>query len=303
MSHMNIWHEGEIAVQTRAGVRDEAEELTGMYRYAVEPGMVGFLAQQGFAAITTVDAAGRTWISLVAGVPGMIDVPDPRIVRLQSALIETKLPVDDVRANPKVGMLVMDFTRRIRVRINGAAGVQPNGSIVIGVGQLYGNCSQYIQRRTVIATAGAPRHAEIAIGHELNSAQQEMISKSDTFFLGSVHPESGADASHRGGLPGFVRVQSPTHLSFPDYSGNKMFNTLGNVEVNPSVGLLFFDFTSGRTLQLTGRAAVDWSEARALQFKGAQRVIDVAVEEVREIPEATALRYRFEAYSPFLTQD
>ena len=303
MSHMSIWHEGEIAVQTRAGVREEAEELTGMYRRAVEPGMAGFLAQQRFAAITTVDSAARTWIAAVAGEPGMIDVPDPRTVRLRAPIVETALPVGDVRHNPKIGMLVIDFARRIRVRINGEAGVQPDGSIVIGIRQLYGNCSQYIQRRTVIAPAGSPHEASASGGNELSATQQEMIVTSDTFFLGSVHPESGADASHRGGLPGFVRVDSPTHLSFPDYSGNKMFNTLGNIEVSPSVGLLFFDFASGRSLQLTGRASVDWSDARSQQFKGAQRVIDVEITAVREIAEATALRYRFEAYSPFLTQD
>ena len=303
MSHMSIWHEGEIAVQARAGVRDEAEELTGMYRGAVEPGMAGFLAQQRFAALTSVDASGRTWISAVAGEPGMIDVPDPRMVRLNAALIETKLPADDVGANPKTGMLVIDFARRIRVRINGDTSVQPDGSLVVAIRQLYGNCSQYIQRRTVIAPAQAPHEAALEIDSELTDLQQEMISKADTFFMGSVHPESGADASHRGGLPGFVAVESPTHLSFPDYSGNKMFNTLGNIEVNPSVGLLFFDFDSGRSLQLTGRASVDWSESRAAEFKGAQRVIDVKIEEVREVPEATALRYRFEAYSPHLTQE
>jgi predicted pyridoxine 5'-phosphate oxidase superfamily flavin-nucleotide-binding protein len=303
MLHMGIWHEGEIAVQERAGVRDEAEELTGMYRAAAEPGMAGFLGQQRFAVITAADSAGRTWISAVAGEPGMIDVPDPRIVRLNAPLIETTLPVDDLRGNPKVGMLVIDFVRRIRVRINGEASVQSDGSIVIGIRQLYGNCSQYIQRRTVIAPAASPHIVAVATADQLNASQQELIAHSDTFFLGSVHPESGADASHRGGLPGFVRVDSPAHLSFPDYSGNKMFNTLGNIEVNPSVGLLFFDFDSGRSLQLTGRASVDWGESRAQQFKGAQRVIDVAIDEVREVPEATALRYRFEAYSPFLTQE
>src|SRR5262249_54096281 len=138
---------------------------------------------------------------------------------------------------------------------------------------------------------------------QLNDSQQQMISETDTFFLGSVHPQSGADASHRGGLPGFGRVVTPKQMSFPAYSGNNMFNRLGTVDVNPSVGLLFFGFDSGRALQLTGRASVDWSETRTKEFPGTHRVIDVAIDEVHEVIEATALRYRFEAYSPFLTQD
>ena len=303
MTYMGIWHEGEIEIQERAGVRRNAEELTGMYRGAAEPGMVGFLVQQPFAVITTIDAQGRTWVSPVAGNSGMLTVPDPRVVRLNASLIETALPVDNIRANAKLGMLVIDFARRIRVRINGEAGVEPDGSIVLGIRQLYGNCSQYIQRRTVIAPAQPPQDAQVLSGTELTDSQQQMISTADTFFLGSVHAESGADASHRGGLPGFVHINSPRQISFPDYSGNNMFNTLGNIAVNPSVGLLFFDFDSGRSLQLTGRASVDWSEDRAKEFPGAHRVIDIMIDEIRDVPEASALRYRFEAYSPFLTQD
>jgi predicted pyridoxine 5'-phosphate oxidase superfamily flavin-nucleotide-binding protein len=300
---MGIWHEGEIAVQTRAGVRDAAEELTGMYRGAAEPGMVGFLSQQRFAALTTIDSRGRAWIAPVVGEPGMFTVPEPRLVRLNHARIETALPVEDIGGNPTVGMLAMDFTRRIRVRINGEAAAEPDGSMVIAIRQLYGNCSQYIQRRTVSAPAGAQRQGEATRSLELSDSQKEFIILADTFFLGSYHPASGADASHRGGLPGFVRVDSPTHISFPDYSGNNMFNTLGNIEVNPSVGLLFFGFESGRSLQLTGRATVDWDEGRASRFPGAHRVIDIEIDEVREVLEASSLRYRFEAYSPFLTQE
>src|SRR5205823_487645 len=108
-------------------------------------------------------------------------------------------------------------------------------------------------------------------------SQKQFIESADTLFLGSVHPEHGADASHRGGLPGFVQVIDDTHVSFPDYAGNNMFNTLGNIAVNPAVGLLFFDFESGRTLQLTGSASVDWDKGRAREYRGAQRVIDIQV--------------------------
>ncbi|HET9696929.1 MAG TPA: pyridoxamine 5'-phosphate oxidase family protein [Terriglobales bacterium] len=299
----SIWHEGEIEVQRRAGVRDQAEELTGMYRREVQPAMVGFLAQQRLAVITTVDEQGRTWSSLVAGEPGMLQVPDLRVIRLFAPAIETTLPIEHIKANPLLGMLVMDFTRRIRVRINGVSDVEPDGSVLIGIRQTYGNCSQYIQRRTVIAEASPARSASPASSNVLSQSQQEMIRRADTFFLGSVHPESGADSSHRGGLPGFVEIATDRRITFPDYAGNNMFNTLGNIAVNPSVGLMFFDFTSGRELQLTGRASVDWDPERAKAYKGAKRVIDIDIVEVRETPKATSLRYQFESYSPFLTQE
>ena len=266
--------------------------------------MVGFLAQQRFAVVTTVDHQGRSWASLIAGEPGMLAVPDQNSVRIDAALAETKLPLADLGSNPKLGMLAIDLTRRIRVRINGEASAEPDGSVLLSIRQLYGNCSQYIQRRTVsepaIPTSTKP---EPQVSSSLGADQVAMIAKADTLFLGSVHPESGADASHRGGLPGFVQVLDPNRISFPDYSGNNMFNTLGNIEVNPAVGVLFSDFESGRTLQLTGRASVDWDETRSSHCPGAHRMIDIAIDEVRDTRHATNLRYQFEAYSPFLKQE
>ena len=79
-----------------------------------------------------------------------------------------------------------------------------------------------------------------------------------------------------------------------------MFNSLGNIAVSPGVGLLFLDFESGRTLQLSGRATVDWDPQRAAQFDIANRVIDVDIDEVRDTDHATGLRYRFIGYSPTL---
>ena len=107
---------------------------------------------------------------------------------------------------------------------------------------------------------------------ELSSQHQRLIARADTFFIATDHPESGADISHRGGNPGFVRIVDSRRLAIPDYSGNNMFNTLGNIVANPRVGLLFIGFESGRTLQLTGRATIDWDSARASTLAGAARI-------------------------------
>ena len=84
------------------------------------------------------------------------------------------------------------------------------------------------------------------------------MSRADTCFLASVHPTAGLDASHRGGRPGFVTSIDSQTLEFPDYSGNDMFQTLGNLTVDPAAALLFVDFTNRSTLQLSGHAAVRW---------------------------------------------
>jgi hypothetical protein len=85
-----------------------------------------------------------------------------------------------------------------------------------------------------------------------------LIARADTFFLGTTHPERGTDASHRGGPPGFVRVERSS-LWWPDYAGNNMFNSLGNLATDPTAALLFLDFSTGATLHLSGTARLEWT--------------------------------------------
>jgi hypothetical protein len=86
-----------------------------------------------------------------------------------------------------------------------------------------------------------------------------MMAAADTFFIASANPGGNLDASHRGGQPGFVRRRGE-QLWIPDYRGNSMFNTLGNLAVNPAAGLLFIDFAAGESLQLTGTTAIDLND-------------------------------------------
>ena len=94
-----------------------------------------------------------------------------------------------------------------------------------------------------------------------------------------------------------MRVLDERRIAFPDYNGNSMFNTLGNVTVNPHAGLLFIDFDSGRTLQLTGRASIDWSPERVRTFPGAERVIDFELEQIIDTPAGFPLVAKFRQFS------
>ncbi len=80
--------------------------------------------------------------------------------------------------------------------------------------------------------------------------------RADTMFVASIHAEYGADASHRGGSPGFIQLAGAGSLRIPDYPGNSLFNTFGNLTVDPRVGLCLPDFDGQRMLQLSGRARV-----------------------------------------------
>ena len=104
--------------------------------------------------------------------------------------------------------------------------------------------------------------SDVERGASLGADDIALIRSADTFFLGTTHPERGNDASHRGGPAGFVHADHNT-VEWPDYPGNNMFNSFGNLEIDPTAALLFIDFDSGRTLQLSGRAVVDWEKSAA----------------------------------------
>src|SRR6185436_2252846 len=138
---------------------------------------------------------------------------------------------ENLKAAGPAGVLVIDPSTRGRMRFNGRGNLLDEG-LFVNVTQVYGNCPKYIQRRREEPDGPAVIDEAASITRTLDSRQRAWIGSADTFFIGSLHPEAGADASHRGGLAGFIRVEGPARLSFPDYRGNAMFNTLGNLLVN-----------------------------------------------------------------------
>jgi uncharacterized protein len=100
------------------------------------------------------------------------------------------------------------------------------------------------------------------------------------FFLATADAEGRPDCSYKGGRPGFVRVIDAHTLAFPSYDGNGMFKSLGNVLVNPHVGLLFIDFESPRRLRVNGRASVREDDPLRAELVGAQLVVRVHAEAI-----------------------
>lgn len=100
------------------------------------------------------------------------------------------------------------------------------------------------------------------------------------FFLATADAQGRPDCSYKGGAPGFVRVTGASELVFPSYDGNGMFRSLGNVLVNPGVGLLFIDFQSPRRLRVNGRAAIAVDDPLLAQLPGAQLVVRVQAERI-----------------------
>lgn len=275
-----MFHSGELAVQRQAGVQGAAQRLRGMLDTPdLRGGASAFLADRTFAAITARDADGRLWISPLAGPRGFLDVTGATTLRVLAA---PEGPLHHIAAGQPVGLLAIEFAKRRRVRVNGTLVEASPDGLTIAVDQAFGNCPQYIQQRVlapvpdVVATPGEhTRH-----GPELSPSDIELIRHADTMLLGTSDPGHGNDASHRGGQAGFVRVENSHTLWWPDYPGNNMFNSFGNLAVDPAAALLFVDFANGTTLHLSGTAQIEWAATGAGDDGGTGRRVRFTVEAV-----------------------
>ncbi len=113
------------------------------------------------------------------------------------------------------------------------------------------------------------------------SAQdRDFIASRTLFFLATADAGGQPDCSYKGGAPGFVRVTGECELAFPNYDGNGMFRSLGNVLLNPAVALLFIDFERPRRLRVLGRAKVSADDPLMGEFEGAKLVVRVEAEKI-----------------------
>lgn len=251
------FHAGEIAVQELVGVRREAAHLEGMLAPAsISRGMAGFLAQRTFAGLTAHDRQGRLWTSALAAPAGFLEVTSAESIR-----VHTVPPYDDplagLLAGQSAALIAMDYERRRRFRINGTITTTSHGGFEIDVAEAFGNCPQYITPRVIEPLSQVPRPGNASgpapIDVRLSEDDRATLAATNGFLLGTTHPERGADASHRGGAPGFVRVDGD-RLWWPDYPGNNLFNSLGNLQSDPHAAVYVPDFETGRGLHLSGTA-------------------------------------------------
>lgn len=117
-----------------------------------------------------------------------------------------------------------------------------------------------------------------------NDEDRQFIESSPFFFMSTATPES-VDCSFKGGEPGFVRVTGPSSLEWPDYDGNRMYRSLGNILKNPRVGLLFINFdgrlfNNARRLRVNGSAEIDDSAEAIAEIPGAKRIVRLSAEHI-----------------------
>ncbi len=280
------WHPGERAVQLRAGLADRADALAGMQQPVIPAVAQEFLADQPWIVLGAGDADGRMWASVLYGRPGFVTAVDESTVHIAAQPLKGD-PLEGALAGP-VGALAIEPGTRRRMRLNGWAEASDDG-LTIALEQVYSNCPKYIATRHVVATV--PVAPERVAGSGLDARAIDVLSGSDTAFVASRAPGHGADVSHRGGNPGFLHVIDERTIAWPDYQGNALFNTLGNLELDPSCGLAVVHPSDGTTLYVSGRATVVWDANR---FPSAQRVVELRVEATVRLERASPLRWQLE---------
>jgi predicted pyridoxine 5'-phosphate oxidase superfamily flavin-nucleotide-binding protein len=271
------WHAGELALQRHAGVAARMEQVGRMVlrTHLIEQHRQ-FYPQLPFVVLGAVDAQGDAWATLRAGQPGFLRAPDPAALHVELGR-DWKDPAEaGMGDGESLALLGIELHTRRRNRLNGVIRRGAGSGFELQVRQSYGNCPQYIQLRDFAfvrepEVAAAP--VELA---GLDARARRMIAEADTFFVASyaagADGQRQVDVSHRGGKPGFVRVAADGVLTIPDFSGNRFFNTLGNIVATGRAGLVFVDFGSGDLLQLSGEAEVLLDAAETAQFEGAERL-------------------------------
>lgn len=292
----DVFHPDELDAQARAGVatmRPGIRELMPEQHRA-------FFAALPYLLVGASDGDGWPLATLLEGEPGFVSSPDAATLRIEGLPHATDPVAGMIRVGDEIAVLGIDFGTRRRNRANGTVSSLDASGFTVAVRQSFGNCPQYIQRRNIAQVMSVPGAVRPLVS--LDSESRTLIERADTFFVASrsragIGPAGGADISHRGGRPGFVRIDGDT-LSIVDFRGNRYFNTLGNLIGEPRSSLLFLDFESGDLLQLQGLTSIDWSGSAAELVQGAERSWQFRVARGWHRPRAAALRGTFVDYSP-----
>ncbi len=309
------FHAGEQDVQARMGVRDRIENQgRRVIRDYLPEQHQAFYHQLPFLVVGMTDAQGRPWASVLTGPPGFITAPDARHLQIATQPLFGSPIAGLLQVGADIGLLGILPEGRRRNRSAGQISAVNGDGITIAITQTFGNCPQYIQTRSIemLPDIAQPQQERpVESGDRLDAAAQTLIAQADTLFVataydanpdqtGTDNPTFGADASHRGGKPGFIRIEDDQTFIFPDFTGNFHFNTVGNILLNPKAGFLFIDFDTQDLLYLTGEAEIIWEGDEVNAFVGAERFIRCHVTAWQRVKASLPLRFQFGEYSPML---
>ncbi|RAK97756.1 putative oxidoreductase, FAD-binding [Aspergillus ibericus CBS 121593] len=238
-------------------------------------------------AIGSLDQEGRPWSTVWGGEAGFANP-------ITQSTIEVNTPVDTsydpvvrillhdfandptaTSGNQKIWSgLIVDLETRRRAKLHGKGisgsldpadqeeipGLGHTGTahLTVHIDASLGNCPKYLNKKRIIPTLPAPKL--ISNSPQLSSEGVSLLDRADCLFVSSSHGSIDMDTNIRGGPPGFVRLvsnePSGAVFAYPEYSGNRLYQTLGNLQANPLAGYVFPDFDNGAALYITGQTQI-----------------------------------------------
>jgi len=232
------FHDGEVRAHAAAGTGTPGaairEQMPDQHRQ--------FFSSLRFAMLATTDNDGWPVATIVTGPKGFITSEDPQNLRIDATAHWQESFTPFLAADKAIGMLGIEFSARRRNRANGHVKIFDQDALHVHVAQSLGNCPKCIQARDVSNEMDNLPASSREFFTDVNDEAKWMIRNADTFFVATASGNeamngSGVDISQRGGMPRFIRIDGNT-LTIPDFVGNRYFNTMGNMLVEPRAALL-----------------------------------------------------------------
>uniref|UniRef100_A0A060SX02 ARAD1A09548p n=1 Tax=Blastobotrys adeninivorans TaxID=409370 RepID=A0A060SX02_BLAAD len=298
-------HEGEVLVHRTLGIHPDPP----LTYPSLTPQMAAFFEQVPFLPLGYVDPEGKLWVSILTGdsekeqfvhaVSDNLIGVEPRNLSPEDPLIET-LKGDHPVPMASVGVMVSNRRRNKLYCSSVGAKVDANDGTVrflVNATGVLGNCPKYITTKKTWPVQCTPVLSDSFT--RLDSKCRQLISRADQFYMASIH-DKDMDVNHRGGRPGFVRVsEDGSQLIYPEYSGNRLYQTLGNLSVDSRVGIAVPLFESGQVVSLTGRVTLLYGKDAKAVMPRANIVVKVDIEKVNLFEDCLGIRASVLEQSPY----
>lgn len=325
------WHSGEVEMHRLLRVpHSDNPTYPGL-----APQYYNRITNSPLVAFGTLDEQGRPWTTIWGGeagfcrpvAQGFLGVnakADAAFDPVLQEIFATKVNgsserqiVDEQVVKPHGGKVMaalsIDLKTRDRVKVAGrfvAGAVLRRTESNIGelqmafqVQESLGNCPKYLNKKYITPHSPHPELVSDGNGLPLPEAAVQLLEKADLFFVSSKHGNGSMDVNHRGGPPGFMRLYrnepGSVTLVYPEYSGNRLYQTLGNLQKDPLAGLVVPDFETGDVLYLTGGTTTLIGDKAAAYLPRTKLAVKIDIEEARFVKDGLAFRGNVIDYSPY----
>jgi uncharacterized protein len=253
------FHRGELTAQARAGQMTEAAHLGPVVKPFLAEGGRALIVSARVAVATTIGADGAPELSLLAsgastfGTLGSSGLTIPR-----SAVSPEDHLFDNLGRDRRIGLVYLDPSTRRRFRVNGEVVDYRCDPLEVSILEAFPNCKKYLVRQQLTTSAGIVRSVA-TWGPSVTRADATLLCQASLVFVGTANPQGQLDAATRSGDPGFIREITSGTFEIPDFPGNAMYQTIGNLLLEPRASIGFIageDF-----VVLTGLSTTHWEDA------------------------------------------